>query len=72
VAGKIFPIERFIAKRSERFFMQKKNLVLPAVELMFLWNMFRTLKNNSQLADTVLRLIEKAQMSPIGTKKSKI
>jgi hypothetical protein len=49
--------------------MQKKNLVLPAVELMFLWNTFRALKNNSRLADNVLRMIEKAQKSPIGMQK---
>jgi len=66
VAGKTFPIDKFIEKRSKRFFMQKKKLVLPALELLFLWNMFQTIRNDLNIAHSVLRLIENAQKEPIG------
>jgi hypothetical protein len=66
IAGKRIPIEAFVKQRSKRFFMQKKKLVLPAVEMLFVWNMFRVLRNDIQLADSVLQQIERAQRNPIG------
>jgi len=60
IAGKSLPMEKFACKKAERYFNQKENLILPVVEMMFLWNLFKVLKKNFQLADNVLKLIEKA------------
>jgi len=60
IAGKSLPMEKFIVKRSERYFKQNNNLLLPAIELLFLWNMFRVLGKDWNFADNVLRLIEKS------------
>lgn len=61
IAGKSLPMEKFTIKKADRFFAEKKNLVLPAIELMYLWNTFRVLGKHFQLADNVYKLIENAQ-----------
>lgn len=61
IAGKSLPMEKFTIKKAERFFSEKKSLVLPAIELMYLWNAFKILGKNFQHADNVFRLIESAQ-----------
>lgn len=60
IAGKSLPMEKFAIKKSERFFQQNNTLILPMIELMFLWNAFKTLKTSFQLADKILKLIESA------------
>lgn len=59
IAGKSLPMEKFAVKKTERFFSQNKTLVLPVIELMFLWNMFKIAKKNFNLASKIYRLIEK-------------
>lgn len=61
IAGKSLPMEKFTIKKTERYFSEKKSLVLPAIELMYLWNAFKILGKNFQHADNVYRLIESAQ-----------
>lgn len=51
-------MEKFTIKKADRFFSQKKHLVLPAIELMYLWNAFKVLGKHFHLADNVLRLID--------------
>lgn len=41
VAGKSLPIEKFVIKKTARYFAQKKSLLLPVFELMFIWNLFK-------------------------------
>lgn len=53
-------MEKFAIKKSERFFQQKNFLFLPMIELMYLWNAFKTLKTSFQLAEKILKLIEGA------------
>jgi hypothetical protein len=60
IAGKSLPMEKFIVKRSDRYFKQNKNLILPAIELLYLWNLFRILGKDWKFADNVLRIIERA------------
>lgn len=60
IAGKSLPMEKFVIKKAERFFAQSKRLVLPCIELMFLWNSFKVLGKRFELADGVYRLIEQA------------
>lgn len=59
IAGKSLPMEKFAVKKTERFFSQNKTLVLPVIELMFLWNMFKIAKKNFNIASQIYRLIEK-------------
>lgn len=54
-------MEKFTIKKAERFFGENKNLVLPAIELMYLWNVFKVLGKHFNLADNVYKIIEKAQ-----------
>ncbi|XP_054091583.1 tetratricopeptide repeat protein 39B-like isoform X3 [Zeugodacus cucurbitae] len=51
IAGKSLPMEKFICKKVARYFAQNHYLCLPAVELMFVWNAFKVLSKNYQLAD---------------------
>lgn len=54
-------MEKFTIKKADRYFAENKNLVLPAIELMYLWNAFKVLGKHFQLADNVYKLIESAQ-----------
>lgn len=60
IAGKSLPMEKFAVKKSERYFNQKKDLILPAIELMFLWNIFKILKNFN-LSSQIIKLIDTAE-----------
>lgn len=53
-------MEKFTIKKTERFFSEKKHLILPAIELMYLWNAFKILGKHFHLADNVYKLIESA------------
>lgn len=59
IAGKSLPMEKFAIKKAERYFNQGQNLVLPAIELMFLWNLFKILKNFS-VATKIFKIIDKS------------
>uniref|UniRef100_A0A0K8TME9 Uncharacterized protein n=1 Tax=Tabanus bromius TaxID=304241 RepID=A0A0K8TME9_TABBR len=59
IAGKSLPMEKFICKKSERYFAQNKTLVLPAIELMYLWNIFKILGKKFDLANGIFRIIER-------------
>lgn len=60
IAGKSLPMEKFVIKRADRFFAQQQSLVLPCIELMFLWNSFKVLGKHFELADNVYRLVDGA------------
>lgn len=60
IAGKSLPMEKFAIKRTDRFFVEKGKLQLPAIELMYLWNTFKVLGKYFHLADNVLKVIERA------------
>lgn len=60
IAGKSLPMEKFVIKKAERYFSQNRSLVLPCIELMFLWNSFKVLGKHFEHADGVLRLIDAA------------
>ncbi|XP_028032985.1 tetratricopeptide repeat protein 39B-like [Bombyx mandarina] len=58
IAGKSLPMEKFMIKRAARYYTQGGRLVLPAIELLCLWNMFGILTYNSRGAQYVLKVIE--------------
>ncbi|KAK2581440.1 hypothetical protein KPH14_005115 [Odynerus spinipes] len=58
IAGKSLPIEKFIVKKAERYFAQKKNLVLPVFELMYVWNLFRIIGKRRDLIIHMFKRIE--------------
>ncbi|KAG8235382.1 hypothetical protein J437_LFUL009241 [Ladona fulva] len=60
IAGKSLPMEKFAVKKTERFFAQKKTLLLPALELLFLWNLFKVLGKKWALVESVYKLVEEA------------
>ncbi|XP_031831245.1 tetratricopeptide repeat protein 39B-like isoform X2 [Nomia melanderi] len=61
VAGKSLPIEKFVIKKTERYFAQKSKLVLPVFELMYVWNMFRTIGKRQDLILNIFKLIEEEE-----------
>ncbi|CAH1647647.1 unnamed protein product [Spodoptera littoralis] len=58
IAGKSLPMEKFVIKRGARYQAQGGRLLLPAIELLCLWNMFQILAKNERDAQNVLKLIE--------------
>lgn len=58
IAGKSLPIEKFIVKKAERYFAQKKNLILPVYELMYVWNLFRIIGKRRDLIVSLFKRIE--------------
>lgn len=52
-------MEKFAVKKAERYFNQNNNLVLPVIELMFLWNLFKILKYY-HVANGLFKQIERA------------
>jgi hypothetical protein len=59
IAGKSLPMEKFAIRKSERFLDQGR-LLLPALELIYVWNGFRSLEISWNLIEPVYVLIENA------------
>lgn len=69
LAGKSLPMEKFVIRKTERFFAQKKFLILPGIELVYMWNLFKTLKNKWSLAENIFKLVDKTLKEFEQTKK---
>lgn len=61
IAGKSLPMEKFVIKKTERYFAQKKNLFLPVFELMYVWNLFRIVGKRQDLTLNIYKEIEEAE-----------
>lgn len=59
VAGKSLPMEKFCVKKSERYWAQDKQLVLPIFELMYVWNLFKVLGKKWELCEAVYRVVDR-------------
>ncbi|KAG1703674.1 Tetratricopeptide repeat protein 39B [Nymphon striatum] len=62
IAGKSLPIEKFAAKKSQRFFAQDNMLILPALELLYVWNGFTILGQQKTLITSMFAEVEKAEI----------
>lgn len=73
IAGKSLPMEKFACKRAERYFLTGGKLVVPAIELMYLWNLFKITGKHFHLADGVYKIIEKnlSAMNTLGSDSNK-
>lgn len=61
IAGKSLPMEKFAIKKAERYYSQNQTLVIPVVELMYIWNLFKVLNKQFTAAENIYKIIEKAQ-----------
>lgn len=59
IAGKSLPMEKFICKKAQRYFVQDRQLIMPAIELMYVWNTFKVMGKHFQIADGIYQIIEK-------------
>ena len=59
IAGKSLPMEKFAVAKADRFLAQGNHLVLPSLELIYVWNGFKTLGKSWQTMDSVFVLVEK-------------
>ena len=59
IAGKSLPMEKFAVAKADRFLAQGNYLVLPALELIYVWNGFKILGKSWQMTEPILVLVEK-------------
>ncbi|XP_066586378.1 tetratricopeptide repeat protein 39B-like [Prorops nasuta] len=70
IAGKSLPIEKFVVRKAERYFAQKKSLVLPVYEMMYVWNLFRIIGKRQDLLLLMFKNIEEEEKNLSGTVRS--
>ncbi|KAM9363858.1 tetratricopeptide repeat protein 39B-like [Symphorus nematophorus] len=62
IAGKSIPTEKFAAKKAERYsFPVPVKLVVPALEMMYVWNGFTVVGKRPELTERILTILEKAE-----------
>ena len=60
IAGKSIPMEKFAIAKSKLFLEQGNTLILPSLELIYLWNGFRILGSRYKTIEPLYILVEKA------------
>lgn len=58
IAGKSLPMEKFAVRKADRFLTQGNFLVVPALELIYVWNGFKILGNSWSLVEPIFVLVE--------------
>uniref|UniRef100_A0A8C8HVA6 Tetratricopeptide repeat protein 39B n=1 Tax=Oncorhynchus tshawytscha TaxID=74940 RepID=A0A8C8HVA6_ONCTS len=62
IAGKSIPTEKFAAKKAQRYSAATPvTLVIPAVEMIYVWNGFTIIGKRPELTESILVTIEKAE-----------
>lgn len=61
-------MEKFAVRKAERFLDQGNRLLLPSLELVYVWNGFRTLGKSWSLIEPVYGIIESAMKETNRTK----
>ncbi|GFO11311.1 tetratricopeptide repeat protein 39b [Plakobranchus ocellatus] len=69
IAGKSLPFEKFAVAKSQRYFTQGNYLILPALELIYVWNGFSIVGKNRELLERMLAEVE-TTLTEIIDKKS--
>ncbi|BFZ16413.1 hypothetical protein BsWGS_19452 [Bradybaena similaris] len=59
IAGKSLPFEKFAVAKSQRYFQQGNYLILPALELIYVWNGCNILGKNLKLLEKMLVEVER-------------
>jgi len=71
IAGKSIPMEKFVIKKSERYFAQNDRLCLPALELLYVWNCLRIVGKQWSLVENCYRLVERTMKDLENRKQDK-
>ncbi|XP_076004142.1 tetratricopeptide repeat protein 39B-like [Genypterus blacodes] len=62
IAGKSIPTEKFAAKKAQRYSSPKPvKLVVPALEMMYMWNGFTVVGKRPALTESILTTLEEAE-----------
>ncbi|KAM4751189.1 tetratricopeptide repeat protein 39B-like [Anableps anableps] len=62
IAGKSIPTEKFAAKKAQRYSSPKPlKLVVPALEMMYVWNGFAVVGKRPELTESILSTLETAE-----------
>lgn len=72
IAGKSLPMEKFAVRKADRFITQGHFLVLPAIELIYVWNGFRILGQSWKTIEPLYILIGKAEAKAIAEKDKRM
>ncbi|XP_063417875.1 tetratricopeptide repeat protein 39B-like [Mytilus trossulus] len=72
IAGKSLPIEKFAVFKAKRVIEQDSTLVLPALELIYVWNGFSILGKKEELLNPVLEKVEKTLNDIVNSKDDRI
>ena len=71
IAGKSLPTEKFVIKKTARFFAQGDRLRLAALELLYVWNILKIVGKEWALIQACYRLIERTIKDLKGSKQGK-
>ncbi|XP_061888939.1 tetratricopeptide repeat protein 39B-like [Entelurus aequoreus] len=62
MAGKSIPTEKFAAKKAQRYTSPKPSkLLVPALEMMYVWNGFTIVGKRADLTESILQTLDKAE-----------
>lgn len=54
LAGKSIPMEKYVVRKSNKFISQGGRLIVPALELVYIWNSFPMIAKSRELTENIL------------------